>query len=144
MTRLRQLPPDDELMKMKAEGMSHAAIARRYDTSRQAVDKAVKAIYARLGRETVTNDKFKRYWPWAQQLHTEHCRGYFYDCLRLYTRDKYNLPPALDADESSRLARFVSEANRLRLVVYYDGDEPTGFVFRSRREGDGDAFLVER
>lgn len=94
--------------------------------------------YEKGQAEALEGDKWEREMPWKVPLAQKH--EYIYRSIVL--RLKHRAGVRLDADEQSRLDRFLEALADPPAVVLFDEQEGKWFT-RARREGDEDVFVRE-
>lgn len=131
MGAIRILPPDQELIKMVEQGMTHQAIADKVSAEEgQPVSRsAVSAALHRAGASK-NNHRYKDVIPWT--VHSAHAGAYHVRMLRLVGRRRQGLP--MNEDETQRLNRWLSELDRLNAVVAYAPHTAMGFHYVERDE----------
>jgi transcriptional regulator with XRE-family HTH domain len=125
--RQRALPEDEELKRLRAEGLSYAAIGERYGVTREAVSQA----FARRKLAPPQRKKYALYIPWTvREAHQFDVQNRI---LRLYARRDMGeeLPPM----EAKRLDNFLREMAKRDLVITYDREDGWGYTRRLPEDG---------
>lgn len=132
------LPPDNDLLRMVQDGMTHAQIAEEIErtTGQKVARSTVSAALSRAALTQTTGRRYRETVPW--RVRPEHSTEYAVRMLRLLGRRREGLP--LDDDLTHRLEAWLAMLEREEVVVAYCPEHEDGFLYvdASFRQGPND------